>query len=154
VQEALGRAERLRDLAFDRGLVEHKTDAPGRAAPSQTDILVLATDPLGNRVVLAVEGKVDEGFDQPIAKWLSAGKSPNSAANRRRRLDDMLVDLGIDPHTEGIDTLPYQLVHRGWAALREAADQMATRGVFVVHSFTQPGAKDRAGPSSSASPSC
>lgn len=141
VREALDRVERLRDLEFDQGLVEHKTEAPGRGAASQTDILVFATDPLGNSVVLAVEGKVDEGFAQPISKWLEAGKSPSSPASRRRRIDDMLIDLCIDPKTEGVDALPYQLVHRAWAALQEASNRMATRGVFVVHSFTEPHTK-------------
>lgn len=137
VTAALDRADRLRDLRFDQGFVEHKTAAPGRGAASQTDILVFATDPLGNHVILAVEGKVDEGFDRPISAWLTAGSSPRSPKNRRLRVDDMLVDLCIDPRTEGVDDLAYQLVHRAWSALREAGKCGAARAVFLVHSFAE-----------------
>lgn len=135
VREALDRAKRLRDLEFRQGLVEHDTPVPGRGAASRTDILVFARDPLGNDVRIAVEGKVDEGFDKPIGVWLTAGRSPRSPANRQRRVDDMLLDLCVDPRTDGVGDLPYQLVHRAWSAWRAARDGGARRAVFLVHSF-------------------
>lgn len=56
-------------------------------------------------------------------------------ANRRRRVEDMLLDLCIDPATEGVDALPYQLVHRAWSAWRSARDWGSRRAVLLVHSF-------------------
>ena len=135
VADALENEEKLAGLSFSQGLVEHDVPTPGRGAASKTDIMVFARDTLGNEVRIAVEGKVDEGFDKPVAAWLQAGKSPNSAANRRRRVTDMLLDLCIDPATEGVDALPYQLVHRAWSAWRSAREGGARCAVFLVHSF-------------------
>jgi len=141
IADALEREEKLAGLTFSQGLVEHDVPAPGRGAASKTDIMVFARDPLGNDVRIAVEGKVDEGFDKPIGTWLTGGNSPKSPANRRRRVEDMLLDLCIDPAFEGVDALPYQLVHRAWSAWRSARDGGARRAVFLVHSFLDVEAK-------------
>jgi hypothetical protein len=120
------------DFRLDEGLVEHETKPPGRGAGSATDLLAIG-DVLGSKIVLAVEGKVDEGFDHRIGCWVGLGKSSKSRVNRTLRWTSMAKDLGIC--APGIDAIPYQLLHRTWAALTEATRRGATHAVLVVHSF-------------------
>ena len=139
--EALDKEERLQSLNMVRGVVEHTTPTPGRGKDSTTDILVLAEDPLGNGVVIAVEGKVDEGFDKLLGEWLEAGKGKGSVQNRLFRAGRICSDLGLDVTSPEVRSLRYQLLHRAWAAYEEAVDRRATRAVFAVHSFLELGAR-------------
>lgn len=58
--------------------------------------------------------------------------SGEPAANRRRRVEGMLRDLCIDPATEGVDALPYQLVRGAWSAPRSARDGGSQRALYLV----------------------
>lgn len=63
-----------RPIEFLAAFPEHKTPLPGGSRSSQSDILVLGAS--GDRLVaIAVEGKVDEGFDHPVTVWLGADPS-------------------------------------------------------------------------------
>src|SRR4051812_48590580 len=57
------------NLTLSEGFVEHETRPPGQGGSSATDLLAPGTS--GDvPVVLAVEGKVDEGFDHRIGCWV------------------------------------------------------------------------------------
>lgn len=94
VLSALSAVEDLRGLVPVRGLIEHRTDVPGRGAGSATDLLVHARSATGV-VVLAVEAKVDEGFDKTIRAWRLAGASQAAANNRDQRYKSMCDALKI-----------------------------------------------------------
>ncbi len=105
---------------------EHKTPLRGRGAASQTDVLAFIG--IRDRVcAVAVEGKVDEGFNKTIEKW-----STNASANAKKRLEFLSDTLGIKP----ADKLPYQLFHRTAAAVLEARHFKADCAAMIVQSFS------------------
>lgn len=81
VSAALERQSSLSDLAVTDAIVEHLVRVPGKGPGSATDIMVHARSPK-TTISIAVEGKVDEGFDQIVSTWLTAGDSPNSPLRR------------------------------------------------------------------------
>jgi len=118
----------FRGLVFERGVVEHNTDVPGRGRASCTDLMVTARTPEGKGVVIGVEGKVDESFGEPVGEWLHKG-----GVNRQDRLDGLCEGLGLDPARMG--RLRYQLFHRSYAALATARAQGCEHAIMAVHSL-------------------
>ena len=135
VQAALNNAARLGGLRFLRAVAEHETPMPGQGKASVTDLMVWAEDELGNPVILGVEAKVDEGFGPRVHDWLQAGQGKGSAENRARRLRRICVGLELNDQDQAVGGLPYQLLHRTYAAVLTAVEERARRAVLVVHSF-------------------
>jgi len=126
-QQALGQPP-FEGLVLERGVVEHNTDVPGRGRASCTDLMVTARTPAGTKVVIGVEGKVDETFGPLVAEWLTKG-----GANRQDRLDGLCEALGLEPMQVG--ALRYQLFHRTYAALATASEQRCSHAVLAIHSL-------------------
>ena len=125
--------EQLYGVIFLNGHVEHETPLPGGSTGSHSDILVFAESD-GDRITIAVEGKVEETFDKSVGEWL--GNNPS--AGKRKRLRFLKRKLGIS----GLDDqelypIRYQLLHRTAAALIEAERFDARYAVMLVHSFSQ-----------------
>lgn len=116
-------------LQLYQGHVEHTTSITGRGKASQTDLLVKARSVRGP-VIVAVEGKVDEGFDKTIWEW-----RPYSSKNKTTRIRGLCekVDLVV----EDVMQVRYQLLHRTASALIEAERFGARTAVMLVHSFSQ-----------------
>ena len=109
--------------------VERCTDlADGRASPSQSDLLAVIglSDGVG---VVAIEAKVDEGFDKTINEW-RARPSPG----KRTRLAKLCALFGLDPASVG--ALRYQLLHRTASAVIEAKSYRARRAAMIVQSWS------------------
>jgi len=109
------------------GLFERAVDlrTPGRR--SQTDLLVFVNSVHGNAVI-AVEGKVDEPFDDLVSTW-------NDGSPRKvRRLTALCASLGLG--VADVDRIRYQLLHRTASAIYEAQRYRVTRAVMLVHSFS------------------
>jgi hypothetical protein len=119
-------------LSFLLGLVEHEVPLPGGRTASQTDLWVLAKTGNGETVSLAVEGKVDEKFDDLVTEWLARDGGPSEG--KRQRLDYLCSLIDLDPNAAL--SLRYQLVHRTAAALIEAERFGARHAVMLVHSFS------------------
>ena len=132
VASALG-AGPFAGLRLDRAIAECRTAVPGAGRPSHTDLMVEATDPAGNRVVVAVEGKVKESFGPLVGAWLQTVDHQRSASNKQERLQGLCDGLGLS--VACTDSLRYQLLHRTWAGLRHAVALGATRTILLVHSF-------------------
>ena len=114
------------------GLPEHKVKIAGQGAASATDLFVVARQMAGGGLVtIAVEGKVGESFDRPVADWLAAATNEN----RRKRLDWLAGLLGLE--ADGLSKTPYQLLHRAAAPIIEARRLNAGDAVLVVHSFSE-----------------
>ncbi len=107
---------------------EWKVSLPGGSRPSQNDVWVLATCDVG-LVSIAVEGKVDESFGNPVVEWRK--KASDGKTKRLAYLADM---LGLPQPIP--DDIYYQLLHRAASALIEAARFRATQSVMLVHSFS------------------
>ena len=132
VFEASG-IEQLCGVVFLEGFVENETSLPGGNTGSHSDILVFAESER-ERITIAVEGKVEEPFDKPVAEWLGNNPSPG----KRMRLRFLKRKLGIS----GLDNrelrpIRYQLLHRTAAAVIEAERFNARYAVMLVHSFSQ-----------------
>ena len=110
-------------------LPEYRVSIAGEGFDSQADVLALA-DAGSGLAVIAVEGKVDEPFDKPIAQWL-IGKNP---ANKKQRLAGLCTVLGLNPADAG--ELHYQLLHRTAGAVVEARRYHAPYAAMVIHSFS------------------
>ena len=109
---------------------EHSVSLPGSGKGSQTDLWVLLRTPAA-LVSMAVEGKVDEPFDETVGEWLAGG-----SANRQTRLAGLgaILDVNSFPYH-----IRYQLVHRAASAVLEARRFLAAHAIMLVHSFSQSG---------------
>ncbi len=122
-ESALGKLEPL--LVFP----EWKVSLPGRGPASQNDVWVLAKAEDG-LVSIAIEGKVDEPFDQILGKW-----KKNASAGKKDRLKYLISCLGLN--SEPPDAICYQLMHRTASAVIEAERFDARAAVMLVHSFSR-----------------
>lgn len=113
-------------LAFPEYKVPLK---PYKSLPSQNDIFVLAK---GNDqlISIAVEGKVDEPFDEIIADW-----KLKDIGGKKMRLK-FLCDV-LQLNENNIDYIRYQLLHRTASAVIEARKFNASNALMLVHSFSQ-----------------
>lgn len=118
----------LHGLELLAGFPEHEVALPGGRRPSQNDIWLLARGSAG-LVSIAVEGKVAEPFDKPVAEWL-AEASPGKQA----RLAFLCATLGLE--VDCVASIRYQLLHRTASAIIEARRFCCARAVMLVHSFS------------------
>ncbi|MCE2464669.1 MAG: hypothetical protein J4G01_01095 [Dehalococcoidia bacterium] len=119
-------------LIFLRGDVEFEVPLPGGPQGSHNDILVVASS--GNqRAVIAVEGKVDEGFGDWVEDWIN--KSGSEKSGRPERLHFLKRKLRIE--SKNVDKIRYQLLHRTASAVIEAERSGANYAVLLVHSFSR-----------------
>ncbi len=123
-------SRQLMGLRFLRGFIEHTTSVPGRGRASQADILVKAEGQSGV-VMVAVEGKVDEHFDEEVSVWLG----PRPSKNKQHRLIGLCNMREVAASSVG--HIRYQLLHRTASALIEARNVGASCAVMLVHSFSQ-----------------
>ena len=105
---------------------EHEVNLPGRGRSSTNDVFVLANAD-GALVSIMVEGKVDEGFAEPVSNW------SNGTVNRERRLKGIcnLLNLKLDQ----IQDISYQVLHRSASAVIEAKRLRAPLALMIVQSF-------------------
>lgn len=130
----------LAELTLDVGLVEKPVFLDTLAAPSMTDLMGYARNQVGDRVVIAVEGKAVESFGLPVHAWVRGDRSrPEPGAvprpTRERRLAFLAERLGLSPDVDS--PLRYQLFHRTVSALSEAQLHGAAAAVLLVHSFAR-----------------
>jgi len=109
---------------------EHTTPLEGKGRTSQTDVLAFVRAK-EEKWVVAVEGKVDEGFGVPTCKWLKKG----NPENRKNRLKGILDKLKLS--CQEVQNIQYQLLHRTACAVIEAKRFNATHAAMIVHSFSQ-----------------
>ncbi len=121
----------LQELEFIAGFPEHKVALPGGGASSQPDIMVVARSG-GELVVVAVEGKVEEGFRELVSAWRQSASE--GKAKRLRFLTERL-SLG-SKGSDALDKVHYQLLHRAASALLTAERLSARHAVMLVHSFS------------------
>ena len=108
---------------------EHKVPLPGGRTESQNDAFVLGSTASG-LVSICVEGKVNESFGDPVAKW-----GPDSSTGKRERFD-YLVGL-LELEGQDLSDIYYQLLHRTASAIIEAKRFHAATAAILVHSFSQ-----------------
>jgi len=108
---------------------EHKVPLPGGRTESQNDVFVLGSTPSG-LVSICVEGKVNESFGEPVAKW-----GPESSPGKQIRFQYLTEVLELEG--KDLSNIYYQLLHRTASAIIEAKRFHATTAIMLVHSFSQ-----------------
>jgi len=109
---------------------EHKVPLPGAShGDSQNDVFALVRAG-SHTVAVAIEGKVNEPFDQILGKWLL-----NASDGKRQRLSFLCDLLGLREPLP--DSVHYQLLHRTASALIEARRFKTDAAAMIVHSFSQ-----------------
>jgi len=107
---------------------EHKTPLLGGNRPSQTDVFAFVR--IKDRVcAVAVEGKRNEPFGEPVGEWLS-----DASAGKEERLKYISDMLGLNhpPANE----IYYQLLHRTASAVIEACNFNTDCAAMIVQSFS------------------
>lgn len=115
------------DVTIEKGFVEHLVGLPGRGGASHNDLFVLA-HATGERLCIAVEGKMNETFGPLLHKWR------NGSPNRELRLAELLGLLGLPGDIP--NTLRYQLLHRLVCPVIEAKRRRARYAIMIIHSFS------------------
>lgn len=117
------------------GLPEHKVPLDSfRGETRNTDLVLLGhTDQ--KTIVISIEAKADEPFDQTVAKRLS--KVHGTRSNIPKRIDLLCQSLFGETVTKfpPLEKLRYQLLTGVAGALIEAENQRAGVALFVVHEF-------------------
>jgi len=118
----------FKNLKVDIAYPERKTNLNDTGRPSQTDLMVFANGANG-KVVIGVEGKVDESFGPIVHKRYS-----KEGANRSR-LNFLCNQLGLS--SDKVEQVRYQLIHRSVATALEAKNYSAKIALMLVHSFSE-----------------
>jgi hypothetical protein len=109
------------------GFFERTNELDTVRSTSHTDLMVVVG--LGSELgIIAVEGKVEESFDQLISVW-------KNSKGKEERLKFLCRTLEIDP--TGTSGLRYQLLHRTASAIYEARRYRCKHALMLVHSFSR-----------------
>jgi Domain of unknown function (DUF6946) len=128
-------------LVLDRGIAEKETrfdDLGG--GPRHHDLLVIGRAPSGT-VVIGVEGKADEPFDDPLDAWVMRAEEGSRAPERLDRLTTAFFDTTLDEDPL-LAPLRFQLLSALAGTLADAREQGAARAVLLVHEFETPWTND------------
>lgn len=126
VRQVLATAPEYSQAELVDAFFEREVELGSLGRNSQTDLMVIAG--LSNELgVIAVEGKVDESFADPVIKW-------NTSAGKQNRLVGLCSTLGLD-HAQ-VGQVRYQLLHRTASAILEAKRYRSRHALMLVHSFS------------------
>ncbi len=108
------------------GFFEREVELGSSGRNSQTDLMVIAG--LAEELaVIAVEGKVEESFAEPVGDW-------NTTPGKQSRLERLCETLCLDAARVG--GIRYQLLHRTASAVYEAKRYRCGKALMLVHSFS------------------
>lgn len=123
------------DPALIFAVAEHKVDLPGGPAASQSDVWAVIRTSKG-MLSLTVEAKAREAFgDEILERWLVAGESERSIANRKERWYYIQSHL---PRSDSLLQVRYQMLHRCAASVIEAKRLGLQHAAFIVQAFHTP----------------
>lgn len=92
----------------------------------------------GDGLFIGVEAKTDEPFDKPLSKWLTAGKSVNSPANRLKRANAM-CNLIFGKDSTEYKNIRYQLLSAMTGVLLEAEERRLDTAALFILTFKKRG---------------
>jgi hypothetical protein len=134
----------LGGLVLDRGIAGKQTRFDEiRGGPRHHDLLAIGRAPSGT-VVIGVEGKADEPFDEPLDAWVMSAEARSERSRAPERLDRLTTaffgtTLDEDPL---LAPLRYQLLSALAGTLADAREQDAAYAVLLVHEFETPWTDD------------
>ena len=129
-----------------QGIAEAQTKFDGYDGPHKHDLL-LTGDAAGGRTVVAIDGRVNEGFGQTLDDYDKAARRTSSrgdSTNAAERLDKMTQALGgwflpdDDEDEDGLRSLRIELFTGLAGTIAAAGDEDAVQAVFCVHELVTP----------------
>ncbi|MGH2946329.1 MAG: DUF6946 family protein [Solirubrobacteraceae bacterium] len=130
-------------LILDRGIAEKETRFDDiRGGPRHHDLLVVGAAPSGP-VVIGVEGKADEPFDERLDVWVTraVASERSRAPERLDRLTTAFFGTTLDDDPL-LAPLRYQLLSGLAGTLADARERGARQAVLLVHEFETPWTDD------------
>jgi hypothetical protein len=127
VDSVLSQSPDLRGIRLINGFFEFQVGLNTRGHASQTDLMAFV-DTENGAALLAVEGKVKEGFGLSVGTW-------NKTLGKDDRIWSLCDLLGLFYDDLAYLNVKYQLVHRTASAVLEAQRRGIHRAVMLVHSF-------------------
>ena len=84
-------------------------------------------------ISIAIEGKVEESFDETLGDWKDWDEKTDTETNKKYRVREIcnVLDIDIPP-----DHIRYQLLHRCASAVMEAIRFGAPKAMLLIHSFS------------------
>lgn len=117
---------------------EYNTDFDAYSSGRKHDLLIIGQQ-ANNKVVISIEGKVDEPFgnDTVESYYMKSLLKRFANVNTKvpERIEGLIKALFDQPYSSKILTLQYQLLHAVAGTLVEAKKQAASKALFVVHTF-------------------
>jgi hypothetical protein len=127
VRAALKTAPEYAQAELIDGFFEREVELGTAGRNSQTDLMLVVG--LGTELgIIAIEGKVEESFDELVKDW-------NCTPGKHRRLEHICSTLKLDP--PNIGNVRYQLLHRTASAIYEAKRYRCRHALMLVHSFSR-----------------
>jgi hypothetical protein len=112
------------------GFAEHKTPLDNFGEPRNHDLVIIGNSDK-QKILIGVEAKETEKFDEPIAQKKSDNPRSN-IENRKQLLSEQLFGRSID---KDIGLVRYQLITGTAGTLIEAKNQNSKYAVFIIHEF-------------------
>ena len=140
VAEVLSARPEFADLELLKGVAEKETQFDENPrGPRHHDLLIHATSAAGP-VVIGVEGKADEPFDEPLWRWRKKRLADSPKSGAPERLDGLTrlffrTTIDKDRGYPALACLGYQLLSGLAGTLADAKKANADRAVFLVHEF-------------------
>ena len=127
VDSVLSQSSSLGRARLINGFFEYQVGLNTRGHASQTDLMAFL-DTENGAAVLAIEGKVREGFGLSVGTW-------NKTDGKDDRICSLCDLLGLFYDDLVCLNVKYQLVHRTASAVLEGQRRGIHRAVMLVHSF-------------------
>ncbi len=110
---------------------EYVTQLPGIGGGRNHDLILY-----NNSIVIGIEAKADEKFDDTLALWLKKGeKNKDKGANRKERLNSLCSKVFNKPYSEEHKELRYQLLSALSGTIIEAENRSQKKALLMVISF-------------------
>ena len=137
--------ERTRGAVLEAGWPELQTPLPERGEGRNHD-LVLVGNTAKERLLVAIEGKVDETMGPQIGTYWRRSKETQHESFAWRRIETLLVAAfgsRARPDLSPWRELPYQMLTALVGTAIEAANRNAAVGVLIIHEFVTESAKQK-----------
>jgi len=136
--ESIQKHESFRNLTIDICSPEHVTRFDSYSKGRVHDLVAIGQSG-DDKVCIAVEAKVNEGFGNGTAKAIYdkavRARQEGVSTDLPDRIIGLVRSIFIDPEKREISDLQYQLLYAVAGTLAEAKNNECSRAVFFVHTF-------------------
>jgi hypothetical protein len=138
----LENSDHTRNLTFEKAFAEEPVLFDNHAHPRKQDLEVFCRTQSGNGVVLSIEAKSTEKFDEILSKCYQSGFKKKGESKIPARIRGLLqrvfgAQIATDAYElpKNYQDIRYQLLYSLAGAVAAAQRHNATLAVFLVHEF-------------------